>query len=190
MSHVQHTWYSFYRQRVIYSSSHAFHPLLCHTHNTLYLYCVSYSLCHYSTHLPTMSRTQCQIANELGYDLDVVKAALRKQRFKTAGDLVDYLWEHELDSPLEEEDICVEKSSSNTEENPTVIASKLSNLRLETTRLYLQSKCMNCRDRGRAIVILPCCHFVLCIPCAPKCKVCPYKDCNTPIKNTIVTYLS
>ena len=83
-----------------------------------------------------------------------------------------------------------EENEEESTEGATAAEPHKLTLREETLLLYRQSKCLQCKERNRQIVSLPCGHFNLCIHCAPLCRECPIKDCDKLIDHTIVTYLS
>ena len=61
-------------------------------------------------------------------------------------------------------------------------------LRLETQKLLLSSKCKVCRQEELSYVALPCSHFVFCKECQQKTKKCPI--CETDVHSVIRTYKS
>ncbi|KAJ8664328.1 hypothetical protein QAD02_005990 [Eretmocerus hayati] len=44
------------------------------------------------------------------------------------------------------------------------------------------TKCMVCEEQNRSVTLSPCNHFVVCSPCAPNQRECPY--CQTPVVST------
>ena len=146
------------------------------------------------------SKVHHQIAIELGFSEKIVERALKKYKFKSAGDFVHYLELNEDEfaetdevvqkAKPEEEKMAVaafpEKEKTENTQNAAVKADK--SLREETEDLYRRSICLNCFNRRRSIVILPCSHFALCEQCLKQVKKCPVSDCCEEIECTIVTY--
>ena len=112
---------------------------------------------------------QHKIALELGYSDSIISLTLSRFSFKTAGDLVEYLYEHEIELKQE------------------VMETDKVDLRKETEYLYRQSLCVVCMKNLREIVTLPCCHSCLCVLCA-SCCFCPLKDCKMVITSKIRVY--
>ena len=58
----------------------------------------------------------------------------------------------------------------------------------ETAQLMYDTKCKKCFKGQRCVLLLPCTHLTLCLDCRYVSRTCPM--CNTPISNTIQTYIS
>ena len=148
------------------------------------------------------SKAHHLIALELGFPENVVKRALKKYTFKTAGDFVDYLEMNEdefaADEELDEDSTPGEEKITNVplkekvvkvEDIPTATVKPEKSLREETEDLYRRSICLNCFNRKRCIVTLPCSHFAICEQCLKQIKKCPISDCREEIECSILTYL-
>ena len=150
-----------------------------------------------------MSRAvQYEVAVELGFPEKVVSRALKKYKFKTAGDLVDYLEMHPVEFSMDEE---VEEEPAPGEEKITIVgfptevacSSSFSNtakprektLLEETEDLYRRSVCQGCFSRRRCFVTLPCSHFAICELCQKRLRKCPLSDCQEKIECSIQTYI-
>ena len=137
-----------------------------------------------------------RVALELDFPESIVRRALRKYSFYSAGEFVDYLEEHECEFEVESED---EKEEGIPEEKNIIIAQfptedlnkvekpELS-LREETEALQRQSLCLVCQIQKRSFVCLPCSHFALCRRCEPSSQYCPLRSCGEKISCTIQTY--
>lgn len=130
--------------------------------------------------------TRIQVAMEFGFAKPLIQRALLKQDFKCAGDLVQYLEEHEeeLKQDMKEETERVMLASSELEKT------SLLTLREETEILYRNSLCFVCLKNPRTVLTLPCCHFLLCKLCLKKIEHCPVSDCASPIYDVINTFVS
>ena len=62
-------------------------------------------------------------------------------------------------------------------------------LREETEDLYRRSVCLNCFERRRCFVVLPCSHFTICDKCEKHLKKCPARDCGEVIERTVKTFM-
>ena len=156
-----------------------------------------------------MSRdVQREVAVELGFPEKVVSRALKKYKFKTAGDLVDYLEMHPVEFSMDEE---VEEEPAPGEEKITIVgfpaeaddevvhssSSSISStakprektLLEETEDLYRRSVCQGCFSRKRCFVTLPCSHFAICELCEKRLRKCPLSDCQEKIECSIQTYI-
>ena len=137
------------------------------------------------------AETQYRVAVEMGFPENITKRVLRKNAFKSAGNLVDYL-ETNLEMLEAEEENDKEEERQEKIETPatTSIVAALDNLslRVETENLYKQSVCLVCFKRKRTFVILPCSHFTVCDFCERKTRKCPRTDCQEEIECTIRTY--
>ena len=144
------------------------------------------------------------IAVELGFPEKIVKRALKKYKFKSAGEFVDYLELNEdefvADEELDVEPIPGENKITiipfpegeqvvKAEVTSTATAKPEKTLREETEDLYRRSVCLNCFSRKRCIVTLPCSHFAICDQCEKRIKKCPLNDCCEEIECSITTYL-
>ena len=129
--------------------------------------------------------SQYRVALEFGYDSQRIKQVLEKKKFASAGDLIDFLEESEVEE--------YETKSGETElkkeevEKIESLTQKLS-LREETERLYRNAICLRCARKSRNILCLPCTHLSLCSDCASLTSTCPM--CKTSILGTIVTYIA
>ena len=150
--------------------------------------------------------TQHLVALEFGFPERIICRALRLKTFKTAGELVDYLDEHEEElSAIEEQDggsataavveketppavVKAEEAKVDTKAEGEVKKSKLT-LRAETEWLYKISLCLACRKKPRTIVLLPCGHYALCSTCAKMKDTCPIKSCSEKIGEIIQTFM-
>lgn len=144
-------------------------------------------------------RTLYRVACELDFPNKIVRRALRKYKFKTAGSFVDYLETHldEFDAEEEgEEPVCGEENitilsfPSKTETANSIAAANTvqPTFREETENLYKRAICLVCNKNRRSFVILPCSHFALCATCESSTRKCPLQDCQEPISCTIQTY--
>ena len=152
------------------------------------------------------SSHQRRVALEMGYEEDEINDALKKYKFKCAGDLIVY-----LETPVEETEELVqelkltkiEAASSNAinkKKLETVLNSiegtsnsnsptkPQKTLREETEALYKRSICLSCFQRRRCYVLLPCSHFSICDACEGRIKKCPIRDCLTDIECVVKTY--
>ena len=140
--------------------------------------------------------TLFSVALELDFPEKIVRRALRKYRFQSAGDFVDYLEscgeEFEMQTEDEKEKVNpVEKnisivpfpSEANNQGGKTELT-----VREEAQMLFRQSTCLMCWKEKRAFVCLPCCHFGLCKKCNSFAKYCPFSSCKEKISSTIKTY--
>ena len=131
------------------------------------------------------SDTHHRVAVELGFPEELVKYALKKHKFKTAGDFIEYL---ELN---EKALIVLNEKDATPEELAKVVEVEVSpaktqkTLRQETEDLYHRSICLNCLDKKRSIVTLPCSHFTLCALCVKRVRKCPLRDCCADIECSI-----
>ena len=145
------------------------------------------------------SKVHYHIAVEFGFDEKIVKRALAKYKFKSAGDFVDYLEMNEdefaVDEEVDEEpapgeeEIAIVTPPDEEKVAPTATAQPNKTLREETEALYRRSQCLNCFDRKRCVVTLPCSHFTICDQCQKRVKKCPLSDCGETIECSITTYL-
>ena len=149
------------------------------------------------------SDTQYHVAIELGFSEKIVRRALQKYRFKTAGDFVDYLEIHTeefaVDEEVDEEPAPGEEKITiapfpgeevvKVESVPSTTAKFEKALREETEELYSQSVCLKCFERKRCFVTLPCSHFAICDHCEKRLTRCPLPDCREAIECSIKTYL-
>ena len=137
------------------------------------------------------------VALELGFPKSIVRRALRKYSFYSAGDFVDYLETHDYEFEVESED--EKEEAIPVENNITIIAPPATknlnkeekakpSLREETETLQSQSLCLVCRKEKRSFVCLPCSHFVICRMCEPSTRHCPRRSCGEYISCTIQTY--
>lgn len=139
------------------------------------------------------SDTHYRVAVELGFSEELVKRALKKCKFKTAGDFVDYLQLNE-EELMQDEQIDEEEKVAPAKQLEKVAAVKEASakveksLREETEDLYHRSICLSCFSRKRCIVTLPCSHFTLCDLCLKRTKKCPQRDCGEEIEHSIYTY--
>ena len=153
------------------------------------------------------SDIQHDVALELGFPQKLVKYALRKKRFRSAGSFVDYLETHteELEAALAEEEkeepvpgeekivIVPWPSEDKPSTDAATVAAASTNtstrakstLREETEALYRQSVCLRCFLRRRSCITFPCGHFTLCSVCQPLTRLCPERDCPMEILSYI-----
>ena len=148
--------------------------------------------------------TQQLVALEFGFSERLIRRALRLKTFKTAGELVDYLDEHEEElSAIEEQDSGGATAAVVEKETPPEVTKaeevkvdkkevkkkpKLT-LRAETEWLYKTSLCLACWKKPRTIVLLPCCHYALCSTCAKMKDKCPLNSCSEKIVEIIPTFM-
>ena len=146
--------------------------------------------------------TQLLVALELDFPEKLVRRALHKLKFATAGDLCDYIDTHteelEVEAKEEEEkqqqqqqeEAEEKKRREEEEEDAKDVGAAMRELTLteETELLYKQSRCAVCRENKRCFVTLPCSHLTLCLRCEPKTRHCPLPDCQQFIECTIQTY--
>ena len=125
---------------------------------------------------------QRAVALEFGFEETVVDFILRQRSFTDAGDLVDYLDQLQISDNFEDVKARMAKEKIDQEKK------QHEDLVNETRRLYLNSKCLRCREKDRTIVCLPCSHFSLCADCGKSALQCPL--CKTDISWVISTYLS
>ena len=143
-------------------------------------------------------------ALELGYPAHRIAIAMKRHSFRSAGALVEYLWDH----IMEEEEEDVEMGAIPSAPPPPAVfdddVSKLtrsvSGLKLksssdlanellkETQHLHVMVHCLTCRLEKRNVLLLPCCHLSICSNCVKHVKSCPMKDCKQLIENTFVVY--
>ena len=131
------------------------------------------------------------VALELGFPKSIVRRALHKYSFYSAGDFVDYLethdYEFEVETEEEKEEAIPTIATFPTEDLNKEEKAKPS-LREETEFLNRQSLCLVCRKEKRSFVCLPCSHFVICRMCEPSTRHCPRRSCGECISCTIQTY--
>ena len=105
---------------------------------------------------------------------------LEKNKFESAGDLVEYL--------IDNEDKIIVKEAKDDDDDVTT-EKKEKSLREETEILYKQSVCLVCFQAKRSRVCLPCCHLTHCEKCEKTLRWCPYHACQEEIHSTIQTYV-
>ena len=140
------------------------------------------------------------VAVEFGYQENVVLCALKRENFKDAASLIEYLDENlqELEAAAvkeatakaeneDEEEIEAAASPTDSSVPPESTHHPLS-LREETELFYRRSICLVCLKNKRSSVLLPCCHFALCETCRRKTSRCPEEDCGLLIEASIQTY--
>ena len=119
------------------------------------------------------SSTLYRVAVEFDFPEAIVRRALTKCHFKDAGSLVTYLDDNMEELHAEEEVAAREVKES---------------LRKETECLYKDSLCLRCSKNKRTLVLLPCSHYALCLPCADKTHLCPISTCEATIFDYVKTY--
>ena len=144
--------------------------------------------------------TQLIVALELDFPENLVRYALLKMKFATAGDLCDYLDTHKEELEVEVKEEEEKKRQEEAEEkkrreeedvkdSSNIDAAKRElTLMEETELLYKKSRCAMCMKNKRSFVTLPCSHFTLCSTCETKARCCPLSDCREPIDCTIATF--
>lgn len=125
---------------------------------------------------------QLQVMVELGFSKHLVSNLLHKHGpYDSAGDLFlacDEVNENEFASTEAQ-------ASSDIEESVVTPSATKQDLRLETYRLIMSTKCCLCKDNVRSIVCLPCSHLSVCEPCS-NVKKCP--QCGETILHRIKTF--
>ena len=145
-------------------------------------------------------KIQSQVARELGYNDDIVKRFLKKKKYKCAADLIEDLENYETKEEEEEEEELNVNGDDNGDDNTAAAAAapaasvtsnsvKKFTLREETEELFRKSVCLKCNNAKRTRVCLPCCHLTHCDKCESSVKVCPYLNCQEPVRDTIHTFL-
>lgn len=148
-----------------------------------------------------MCSSQFLVAVEFGYPNNIVRRVLKRQKFKDAGSLIEYLEDNEEQLQAEDDDDEEgETVMSSGRATPTVEGEKPKltlfipprkkelGLREETELMYKQSICLLCQKSNRAYVLLPCCHLAVCAACLPKTTFCPKLNCKTRVMEAVFTY--
>ena len=149
------------------------------------------------------SSSKHEVAVNFGYDNAAVILALSKQNFACAGDLIEYLNNHEkeLEREMKENEEKEERERQEVKEKEEreqqelkekeerERQEKLRYLREETEQLFRTKLCVVCERRPRTIVTLPCSHFALCSSCKTARKFCPISDCNLFIEVALLTFV-
>ena len=132
---------------------------------------------------------QHQIALEFGYPKNIVKGCLAKKKFHSAGSFLEYLDTHndDLEQEVEEEVDLGREDIEEEKDAPTEDLKELS-LKEETENLYREAYCLICCKNKRSIVVLPCCHFIMCAICESVTRLCPVRYCKAKIASCIHTY--
>lgn len=154
--------------------------------------------------------THFQVAIEMGFRRADIALAQQNHYFKRAGDLVAYLCDQfsEMTTESEKEEEHVAQSMEQKNDSHETAVNELSleikeKLALsssvhcaesiwnrkrclqETLALYSSTHCLKCKWSRKRTINLPCCHIALCKPCALKTFICPFKDCDEKIENTL-----
>ena len=162
--------------------------------------------------MPGNRRIQCQVAIEMGYQKELVVAALEEYDFTTAGALVEYLMDEEANAiptvpkksvnDVDEVKIVTDDkvvtndmkqvAVTDVNENSKEKKKELS-LREETEILYRNSICLVCHERKRAFVNCPCGHLSHCGVCNLGITRCRFPTsattlCDETILSTIHVY--
>ena len=145
--------------------------------------------------MPGNRRIQYQVAIELGYEKEMVAAALHNYDFTTAGALVEYLMDEEanvistvpkkrsvndVDDKVVTNDVKQVAVTNDVNENSKVKKKELS-LREETEILYQKSICLVCHERKRSYVNCPCGHFSHCGLCNLGITRCLFPTSSTTV---------
>ena len=134
------------------------------------------------------AKIQERVALEFGYESDVIKQVLYEKSFPSSGELVDYLFQLNVEEIENYQQSYCKRLEKAEMEKQRLKNDKLKSLREDTKVWYLMSKCMNCFSNERNIVILPCSHLSLCEYCSKKVYFCPV--CQEKIACTIKTFQS
>ena len=138
---------------------------------------------------------------ELGYSMDVIKAAYKDERQKhrdgeiSAAQLLEQVLENEdknsCCSAPDSENISVSIEESKIENCESRHQKSESSAEESTGKSTAASDillCKVCMEEQVSIVFLPCGHLVTCGQCAPAMRKCPL--CRAHVKSTVKTYLS